>query len=101
MITTLRTDLQAVVDKMSKSTIAFEKEVAEMEIAKGTTDDESLLFIAQAASAIRYEMLNKVDAAKLISPLREYRPSNASSKQKMVMALQKEIQLLSTQADKI
>jgi hypothetical protein len=101
VITSLRADLQAVISKMSQSGISFEKEISQMEITKGANDDESLLFISQAASTIRYELLNKVEPTKLISPLKEYKPATFSSKQKMVSALQKEIQLLASQADKI
>jgi hypothetical protein len=101
VITSLRADLQAVVNKMSQSSVSFEKEISQMEITKGANDDESLLFISQAASTIRYELLSKVEPAKIISSLKEYKPANSSSKQKMVSSLQKEIQILASQADKI
>ncbi len=101
VITTLRTDLQSVVARMSQSGISFDKEIAQMEIVKGTSDDESLLYISQAASTIRYELLNKVESSKLVSSLKDYKPGSVSSKQKMVASLQKEIQILASQADKL
>jgi hypothetical protein len=101
VISSLRADLQAVVNKMSQSGISFEREISQMEITKGANDDESLLFISQAASAIRYELLNKVEPTKITSQLKEYKPGNLSSKQKLVSSLQKEIKILANQADKI
>jgi hypothetical protein len=101
VITTLRNDLQTVITKMSKSTVSFDKEIADMEIAKGATDDECLLYISQAASAVRYELVNKVDPSKLNASLKNYKPANFSTKQKMVSGLKKEIELLVAQAEKL
>lgn len=101
VITTMRNDLQAVIAKMSKSSVSFDKEIAEMEIAKGATDDECLLYISQAASAVRYELLNKVDPSKLTASLKNYKPGSFSNKQKMVSGLKKEIEILTTQAEKL
>ena len=101
VITTLRSDLQMVINKMSKSSVSFDKQVAEMKIAKGNTDDESLLFISQAMTTIRYELLDKIESSKLLTSLREYKPANFSTKQQMVSALKKEIQLLVNQAEKL
>jgi hypothetical protein len=101
VITSLRTDLQSVINKMSKSAAGFDKEVAEMTIAQGTNDDESLLFISQAASFIRAELTSKLDDAKLIASLREFKPKIFSTKQQMVSALKKEVEVLANQAEKL
>jgi hypothetical protein len=100
-ITNLRADLESVITRMSRSSVSFDKEVAEMKIARGSSDDESLLYISQAASAIRYELLNKVEPSKIIASLRNYKPSNFSNKQKMVSGLKKEIELLASQAGEL
>jgi hypothetical protein len=101
VIGSMRTDLQSVVARMSKSSLVFSKEVSEMEIEKGTSDDESLFFISQAVNVIRFELVNKIESSKLISSLKEYQPARFSTKQQMVSALKKEIQLLTIQAEKL
>ena len=101
VITTMRSDLQTVIAKMSKSSLAFDSQLKDMTIEKGASDDESLLFIAQAAASIRHELLNKMESSKLVASMKEYKPSPSSNKQQMVASLKKEIQLLSTQADKL
>ena len=101
VITTMRSDLQTVITKISKSSVAFDPQIKEMTIEKGATDDESLLFISQAATFIRYDLLNKVESSKLVASLKEYKPSSTSTKQQMVANLKKEIQLLAAQAEKL
>lgn len=97
----MRSDLQKVVIKMSKSELSFDKQVSEMKIEKGSTDDESLLYISQAVTAIRFELLNKVDKTKLVASLKDYQPSRFSTKQQMVTALKKEIEMLTSQVEKL
>jgi hypothetical protein len=101
VITTMRSDLQAVITKMSNSSWAFDKQVKEMSIEKGMSDDESLLYISQAATSIRYELLSKVDPFKVVASLKDFKPSASSTKQQMVANLKKEIQLLAVQAEKL
>ena len=101
VIKTMRTDLQSVVKRMSKSNLAFDPQVKEMTIKKGENDDESLLFLSQAATTIRYELLNKLESVKLVAPLKEFKPDAATSKQQMVANLKKEIQALATQAEQL
>ena len=72
-----------------------------MKIAKGSTDDESLLFISQAVTSIRYELTSKVETSKQIASIQKYEPSVVSNKQQMVASLQKEIEILANQADKL
>lgn len=100
VITTMRTDVQTVLAKMSQSKV-FDKQVADMKIEKGESDDESLLFLSQAVTAIRYELTSKLDDSKQIAALKEFKPASSSSKQQMVASLKKEIQLLATQAEKL
>jgi hypothetical protein len=101
VISTMRTDLQTVIAKISKSSLAFDSQLKEMTIEKGASDDESLLFISQIATSIRYELLSKVESSKLVASLKDYKPSVSSNKQQMVANLKKEIQLLATQAEKL
>ena len=101
VITTMRSDLQTVITKMSKSSLAFDNHLKGMTIEKGTSDDESLLYISQVASSIRYEFLNKIESSRLVANLKDYKPSTFSTKQQMVASLKKEIQLLAAQADKL
>jgi hypothetical protein len=99
VITTMRTDLQTVITKMSKSPVAFDQQVKEMTIEKGANDDESLLFLSQAATTIRFELLNKVESSKMIASLKNFKPGAASTKQQMVTNLKREIEVLTTQAE--
>ncbi len=101
VITSMRTDLQSVIAKMSKSSLAFDNQLKEMTIEKGTSDDESLLFISQAATSIRYELLNKLESSRLVTSLKSFKPSPSSNKQQMVANLKKEIQVLATQAENL
>jgi hypothetical protein len=80
VIKTMRTDLQTVVAKMAKSNLAFD---------------------SQAATTIRYELLNKLERSKVVTPLKEFKPGAASSKQQMVANLKKEIQVLASQAEQL
>ena len=101
VITTMRSDLQTVITKMSHSPWAFDRQVKEMSIEKGASDDESLLYISQAATSIRYELLSKVEPSKVVASLKDFKPSASSTKQQMVANLKKEIQLLTVQAEKL
>ena len=101
VITTMRNELQAVITKMSKSSLIFDGQFKGMTIEKGATDDESLLYISLAATSIRYELLDKIESSKLVVSLKNFKPSAISSKQQMVSILKKEIQLLATQAEQL
>ncbi|HZI25162.1 MAG TPA: hypothetical protein VFD46_08805 [Chryseolinea sp.] len=101
IISTMRSDLQTVITKMSKSSFSFDNQLKEMTIQKGTSDDESLLYISQAATSIRYELLNKIEPSKLLASLKDYKPSASSTKQQMVANLKKEIHVLAAQAEKL
>jgi hypothetical protein len=101
VITTMRSDLQTVITKISKSSLAVDNQLKDLTIEVGASDDESLLFISQVAMSIRYELLNKVESAKLVASLKDFKPSPSSTKQQMVANLKKEIQLLATQAEKL
>ena len=101
VITTMRTDLQSVIEKMSKSTFGFDKQVVEMTIGKGTSDDESLLYLSQAVTSVRYELLNRLESSRMISSLKDFKPTAATTKQQMVSNLKKEIQILASQAEKL
>jgi hypothetical protein len=100
-ITTLRSDLQTVITKMSKSSTQFDKQISDMTITKGTCDDESLLFISQAVASVRFELLNKIESAKLVAALKDFKPANFSTKQQMMSALKKEVQVLASQVEKL
>lgn len=101
VITTMRDNLQTVLTKLSQSPLAFDNQFLALTIEKGASDDESLLYISLAATSIRYELLNKLESSQLIGPLKEYKPLAASSKQQLVANLKKEIQLLTTQTEKL
>ena len=101
VLKTMRADLQSVVTKMSRSSHAFDAQVKEMTIEKGENDDESLLFLSHAATAIRHELLNKLEGTQLLASLKSFKPGAASTKQQMVANLKREILVLSTQAAKV
>lgn len=100
-ITIMRNDLQTVITKMSRSSLAIADQLKDMTIEKGTSDDESLLRISQAAASVRYQLLSKMESSKLVASLKDYKASEASTKQQMVANLQEEIQLLAAQAEKL
>lgn len=101
VISNMRSDLQTVITKMATSSFSFDNQLKEMTIEKGTSDDESLLYISQAATSIRYELLNKIEPSKILASLKDYKPSASSTKQQMVANLKKEIHLLAAQAEKL
>ena len=101
VITTMRTEVQTLLTKMTKSNIAFDKQIADMKLEKGENDDESLLFLSQAVTAIRYELTSRLDGSKQLPALKQFKPASSSSKQQMVASLKKEIQLLASQADRL
>src|SRR5688572_5614661 len=80
VITSMRSDVQSVIEKMSKSPISFDRQIAAMKIEKGQSDDESLLFLSQAVTAIRYELVSKIESSKLIGALKEYKPNGYATK---------------------
>ena len=101
VITTMRTDVETVLAKMSQSKVSFDRQVAEMKIEKGQSDDESLLYISQAVTTIRYELMAKLETSKQIGALKNYKPASSASKQQMVASLKKEIQVLTSQAENL
>lgn len=100
-ITNLREELETVISKMAMSSTAFDRNIAAMKVAKGSTDDESLLLISQAVAAVRNEMVNKVDRSKLVASLMTYEPAVPSTKQQLVASLKKEIESLTSQVEKL
>ena len=96
-ITTLRSDLQKVMTSMAQSGVGFDKELVEATIAAGATDEESLLFISQVATAIRQEMIERIKPSALTAELKSYRPALATNRQQLMLALRQEVQLLSNQ----
>jgi hypothetical protein len=101
VISSMRSDLQTVITKMSRSSFSFDNQLKEMTIEKGASDDESLLYISQAATSIRYELISKIEPSKILASLKDYKPSASSTKQQMVANLKKEIHLLTAQAEKL
>jgi len=101
VISGMRADIQTVLKKMSASALSFDKQIAEMKIEKGETDDESLLYLSQAITAIRYELLNKLESSRIIGSLKTYRPAAISTKQQLVSSLKKEIEMLASQAENL
>ena len=92
-ITCLRSDLQSVINKMAKSSLGFNKQVVEMTIAPGETEDESLQLISQAASSIRHEL-------ESTNGLRGSRLKSSSGTDLTVAALKKEVKVLVNHAER-
>jgi hypothetical protein len=101
IITTMRNDLQTVITKMANSPLQFDQQIRRMTIQAGSTDDESLWFLSQAAATIRFELLNKIESTKMMASLKNFKPVTVTTKQQMVANLKKEIQVLSSQAEKL
>jgi hypothetical protein len=100
-IATMRNDLQAVIAKISGSSLAIDRQVKDLTIEEGTSDDESLVNISKAAASVRRELLSKMESSKLVASLKDYQPSLSATKQEMVANLKKEIELLAVQADQL
>ena len=100
-VTSLRSDLQTALNKMSRSSVAFDPAVLEMEIAQGGNDDESLLYISHAAAVVREELITKVEPAKVLSDLKEYKSRPGSTKQQMMAGLKTEVRLLVNQTERL
>ena len=100
-ITSMRSDLQSVIDKMAKSDKGFSHQVTTLQIEAGATDDESLLFIYQSASFVRTELTTKLPTDQLLPVLKETPTKPSTNKQQLVASLQKEIKALTTQVDKL
>lgn len=97
VITDLRAKLQASIVALGKSSLSFSPELVKFTIPKGTSDDESLLFITQAAAKVKAELLARVPSNKITTELRELQEPLASNKQQMLLHLKKEIEILSAQ----
>jgi hypothetical protein len=101
VITSMRRDLQAVIDKMAKSDKGFSQDVTGLQLEAGTNDDESLLFIYQSATLVRTELTTKLQADQLLPVMKEISMKPSANKQQLVASLQKEIKAFSTQVDKL
>ncbi|RAW02100.1 hypothetical protein DQQ10_05985 [Pseudochryseolinea flava] len=96
----MRKDLQSVIDKASKSSIAFNTKLKQMTITQGKNDEESLLHMSKVASSIREEFVTTLNAEKLVSSLKDFKPTS-STPQELLASLKQEIHLLATQADRL
>lgn len=94
-INAMRSDLQTVIAKMSKSSVSFNDEVVSMEIA----DEACIVKLCKAASTVRNELVTKVDPSKLNASLKNYKPGKSSNERKMASGLKKEIELLTAQVE--
>jgi hypothetical protein len=101
VITTMRNDLQLVITKMAKANKGFNQNVTGLQISAGSTDDESLLFIYQSSAAVKAELISKLASNQVLPALRENATQPLTSKQQMVASLQGEIELLTTQVEKL
>lgn len=100
-ITNLRTDLEGIKLRMAKTGVSFNKELLETPIAKGSTDDESLLYLLQTVSVMRQELTTKLDRTRLSTDFVSNSPVAFSSKQQLMVALKKEVQLINEQLDQL
>ena len=101
VVTELRSELQSVITSMAGSSVLFSPVVTSFEIARGSSDDESVLFIAQAAAFVRAEFVKSLPVGTLMAEVRDFRPVPASTKQELLLNLKAEVQLLTEQASKI
>lgn len=97
VITELRQELQEVITKMATSPLKFDAEITAFKIEKGSSDDESVLIIAQTSSAVLSELRSKVPSTKVVAELKNYQSKPGASKQKLMANLKKEVSLLSKQ----
>ncbi|ELR70216.1 hypothetical protein C900_03901 [Fulvivirga imtechensis AK7] len=101
VITELRSELETVIMSMKNSSIFFSTEITSFEVPAGSSDDESVLFIAQAAAVVRAELVERLPESILMHELRHFRPDPASSKQQVLKNVKIEVSLLTEQVSKI
>jgi hypothetical protein len=97
-ISTMRSDLQTVITKMSRSSMAFDKQLTDLTVKNCVCDEEGLRYLSTVATSIRREFVQKVDPSKLVASLKEHGRASLPEQQTLA-GLKKEIQLLSAQAD--
>ena len=100
-ITGMRSDLQTVLTKLAKSDAGVDEQLTGTEISKGSSDDESLLYIYQSAFAVHSELISKVPSDKILPELKNHNLQPSANKQQLVATLRKEIRLLNDQVDKL
>lgn len=101
VITDLRKEVEFVMAKMAESKIAFDKDVTGFQIPKGSSDEESLLFLSQTLGMLRGEMRFKIPSEKVSADFINYNPKPVKSKQELLVNLKKETALLKAQVQKL
>jgi hypothetical protein len=97
-ISKLRSDLQTVITKMSKSSLAFDKRVTDLTVKNCVCDEAGLCYLSKIVTSIRHELVEKIEPSKLVVSLKEC--DHASQPEQQTLAsLKKEVQLLTAQAD--
>jgi len=97
-ISTLRSDLQMVITKMSQSSLAFDKQVTDLTVKNCVCDEEGLRYLSIVATSIRREFMEKIQPAKQVGSLKTHSLA-AQPKQQTLASLQKEVELLTAQAN--
>jgi hypothetical protein len=100
-ITGMRSDLQAVLTKLATTNVGVNEQLTGTEISKGSTDDESLLFIYQSAFSVHSELVSKVPSDKILPELKNHDLQPSANKQELVATLKKEIKLLNKQVERL
>jgi hypothetical protein len=97
-ISTLRSDLQMVINKMSKSSLAFDKRVTGLTVKNCVCDEEGLRYLSTIATSIRRELMKKIESSSLVGSWKagDLAPQ---PEQQTLASLNKEVQLLTAQAD--
>ena len=100
VITNMRNDLQTAIGALDKTDVDLSEQLTNRQIAKGSSDDESLLIIYQTVISVRSELTSKIESEKILPALKEpLMPT--SNKQQLVANLKTEIKLLAEQASQL
>ena len=95
-VSSLRSDLQTVITKMSQSSWGFDKQVTDLTLKNCVCDAEGLRYLSTVATTVRRAFVEKIEPSKLVASLKD---QASPSSHETLAGLQKEIQLLTAQAD--
>lgn len=101
VITDLRDQLQSAINKMGSSSYAFDKGIKTYQIPKGSSDDESVLFISQTITCVKRHLKATLPEEKILIELKEGNPALTESKQQVIAQIKKDILFIEKQINQL
>jgi hypothetical protein len=97
VITDLRAQLQTSFSKLHLTNLSLGEQLTSYTVPKGTSDDESVMFLMQASTALKNEIIRVVPKEKLLPEISLTTMPVSSSKQQLIGTLKKDIAILEKQ----